>query len=43
MAEDKSEGKKKDDKPVVKKVMGRAGMPERLGAKKPGPPTYEHG
>jgi hypothetical protein len=43
MAEEKSRGKKKEHKPVVKKVMGHAGLVKDLNAKKPGPPAYEHG
>lgn len=42
MAEGKSQ-KKKKDKPVARKVMGRAGLVKGPNAKKPGPPAYEHG
>lgn len=43
MAEEKPQGKKKKDMPVVKKVMGRAGLVKGSSSDKPGPPPYEHG
>ena len=39
----KAPQEKKKDKPVVKKVMGRVTIAEDPNAKKPGPPSYEHG
>jgi hypothetical protein len=46
MSEKKSKDlprEKKKDKPVVRKVMGNVRALEDPAAKKPGPPTYEHG
>ncbi len=46
MASEKPEAQpeeEKKDKPVVKKVMGRAGITPSHDAEKHGPPSYEHG
>ena len=46
MVEERSKelpGEKKKDKPVVKKVMGRTNVAPDAEARKPGPPSYQHG
>ena len=46
MAEESSKDlseKKKKDKPVIRKVIGNVQTTEDPNARKPGPPSYEHG
>ena len=45
MVEEKNEvpEDKKKGKPVVKRVMGRTNVVPDAEARKPGPPSYEHG